>query len=57
VFSWEWWVPGALAITPRDAPQDAIGLLGSQGTLLAPVQVAVDQHPQVLFLKLGEQFI
>ncbi|KAF1415053.1 Prolyl endopeptidase, partial [Spheniscus mendiculus] len=29
--------------------QDAIGLLGHLGTLLAHVQPAVDQHPQVLF--------
>jgi len=29
--------------------QDAIGLLGHLGTLLAHVQLAVDQHPKVLF--------
>ncbi|KAK4825244.1 hypothetical protein QYF61_025643 [Mycteria americana] len=32
-----------------DTSQDAIGLLGHLGTLLAHVQLAVNQHPQVLF--------
>jgi len=32
-----------------DTSQDAIGLLCHLGTLLAHVQPAVDQHPQVLF--------
>ncbi|KAK4819006.1 hypothetical protein QYF61_022837 [Mycteria americana] len=32
-----------------DASQDAIGLLGHLGTLLAHIQPPVDQHPQVLF--------
>ncbi|KAK4813146.1 hypothetical protein QYF61_013111 [Mycteria americana] len=32
-----------------DTSQDAIGLLGHLHTLLAHIQVAVDQHPQVLF--------
>ncbi|KAK4820534.1 hypothetical protein QYF61_000205 [Mycteria americana] len=32
-----------------DTSQDAIGLLGHLGTLLAHIQLAVDQHPQVLF--------
>jgi len=32
-----------------DPSQDASGLLGHLGTLLAPVQPAVDQHPQGLF--------
>ncbi|KAK4830016.1 hypothetical protein QYF61_008279 [Mycteria americana] len=31
-----------------DASQDAIGLLGHLGTLLAHIQAAVNQHPQVL---------
>ncbi|KAK4806232.1 hypothetical protein QYF61_013376 [Mycteria americana] len=31
-----------------DTSQDAIGLLGHLGTLLAHIQVAVNQHPQVL---------
>ncbi|TRZ11806.1 hypothetical protein HGM15179_015300 [Zosterops borbonicus] len=31
-----------------DTSQEAIGLLGYLGTLLAHVQLAVDQHPQVL---------
>ncbi|KAK4829125.1 hypothetical protein QYF61_002204 [Mycteria americana] len=32
-----------------DTSQDAIGFLGHLGTLLAHIQAAVDQHPQVLF--------
>ncbi|KAK4819760.1 hypothetical protein QYF61_010895 [Mycteria americana] len=32
-----------------DTNQDAIGLLGHLGTLLAHIQPAVNQHPQVLF--------
>ncbi|KAK4832002.1 hypothetical protein QYF61_020440 [Mycteria americana] len=32
-----------------DTSQDAIGLLGHLGTLLAHIQEAVNQHPQVLF--------
>ncbi|KAK4821092.1 hypothetical protein QYF61_013420 [Mycteria americana] len=32
-----------------DTSQDAIGLFGHLGTLLAHIQVAVDQHSQVLF--------
>ncbi|KAK4827071.1 hypothetical protein QYF61_014145 [Mycteria americana] len=34
--------------TIPDTSQDAIGLLGHLGTLLAHIQVAVNQHPQVL---------
>ncbi|PKU46365.1 integral membrane protein dgcr2 idd [Limosa lapponica baueri] len=34
---------------PVPAGQDAVGLLGHLGTLLAHIQVAVDQHPQILF--------
>ncbi|KAK4822567.1 LOW QUALITY PROTEIN: hypothetical protein QYF61_016136 [Mycteria americana] len=32
-----------------DTSQDAIGFLGHLGTLLAHIQLAIDQHPQVLF--------
>ncbi|KAK4831163.1 hypothetical protein QYF61_015633 [Mycteria americana] len=32
-----------------DTSQDAIGLLGRLGTLLAHIQAAVNKHPQVLF--------
>ncbi|KAK4822933.1 hypothetical protein QYF61_023433 [Mycteria americana] len=32
-----------------DTSQDAVGFLGHLGTLLAHVQLAVNQHPQVLF--------
>ncbi|KAK4807208.1 hypothetical protein QYF61_024328 [Mycteria americana] len=35
--------------TISDTSQDAIGFLGHLGTLLAHIQLAVDQHPQVLF--------
>ncbi|KAK4832812.1 hypothetical protein QYF61_025680 [Mycteria americana] len=35
--------------TIPDTSQDAIGFLGHLGTLLAHIQPAVDQHPQVLF--------
>ncbi|KAK4811395.1 hypothetical protein QYF61_003394 [Mycteria americana] len=34
--------------TIPDTSQDAIGFLGHLGTLLAHIQAAVDQHPQVL---------
>ena len=34
--------------TVPDISQDAIGLLGHLGTLLAHVQPAVNQHPKVL---------
>ncbi|KAK4828042.1 hypothetical protein QYF61_023080, partial [Mycteria americana] len=32
-----------------DTSQDAIGFLGRLGTLLAHIQLPIDQHPQVLF--------
>ncbi|KAK4827773.1 hypothetical protein QYF61_021518 [Mycteria americana] len=35
--------------------QDAIGLLGHLGTLLAHIQAAVNQHPQVLFRRAAFQ--
>ncbi|KAK4822886.1 hypothetical protein QYF61_021105 [Mycteria americana] len=38
-----------------DTSQDAIGLLGHLGTLLAHIQVAVNQHPQVLFCQAAFQ--
>jgi len=34
--------------TVPDTSQDAVGLLGHLGTLLAHVQLVVDQHPKVL---------
>jgi len=37
------------AHTVPDTSQDAVGLLGHLGILLAHVQPAVNQHPQVLF--------
>jgi len=42
-------LPRPAGHTVPDTSQDAIGLLGHLGTLLAHVQLAVDQHPQVLF--------
>ncbi|KAK4825074.1 hypothetical protein QYF61_023078 [Mycteria americana] len=41
--------PSPAGHTIPDTSQDAIGLLGHLGTLLAHVQAAVDQHAQVLF--------
>ncbi|KAK4830127.1 LOW QUALITY PROTEIN: hypothetical protein QYF61_008554 [Mycteria americana] len=41
--------------TISDTSQDAIGLLGHLGTLLAHIQPAVNQHPQVLFLQAAFQ--
>ncbi|GAB0208342.1 mitochondrial enolase superfamily member 1 [Grus japonensis] len=35
--------------TVSDTSQEAIGLLGHLGTLLAHIQPAIDQYPQVLF--------
>ncbi|GAB0187966.1 hypothetical protein GRJ2_001261900 [Grus japonensis] len=41
--------PGPAGHTVSDTSQDALGLLGHLGTLLAHVQPAVNHHPQVLF--------
>ncbi|KAK4826673.1 LOW QUALITY PROTEIN: hypothetical protein QYF61_010682 [Mycteria americana] len=41
--------------TISDTSQDAIGLLGHLGTLLAHVHPAVNQHPQVLFCQAAFQ--
>ncbi|KAK4813748.1 LOW QUALITY PROTEIN: hypothetical protein QYF61_023684 [Mycteria americana] len=41
--------------TIPDTSQDAIGFLGRLGTLLAHIQPAVDQHPQVLFCQAAFQ--
>ncbi|KAK4817223.1 LOW QUALITY PROTEIN: hypothetical protein QYF61_004134 [Mycteria americana] len=38
-----------------DTSQDAIGFLGHLGTLLAHIQAAVDQHPQVLLCQAAFQ--
>ncbi|KAK4823194.1 hypothetical protein QYF61_027203 [Mycteria americana] len=38
-----------------DTSQDAIGFLGHLGTLLAHIQLAVNQHPQVLFCQAAFQ--
>ncbi|KAK4828526.1 hypothetical protein QYF61_026948 [Mycteria americana] len=41
--------------TIADTSQDAIGFLGHLGTLLAHIQPAVNQHPQVLFCQAAFQ--
>ncbi|NXE84114.1 CO6A6 protein, partial [Cochlearius cochlearius] len=41
--------PGPAGHTIPDTSQDAIGLLGHLGTLLAHIQPAVNQYPQVFF--------
>ncbi|KAK4813521.1 hypothetical protein QYF61_009247 [Mycteria americana] len=41
--------PSPAGRTIADTSQDAVGLLGHLGALLAHIQAAVDQHPQVLF--------
>ncbi|KAK4826723.1 LOW QUALITY PROTEIN: hypothetical protein QYF61_010976 [Mycteria americana] len=41
--------PSAAGHTSSDTSQDAIGLLGHLGTLPAHIQLAIDQHPRVLF--------
>ncbi|KAK4833077.1 hypothetical protein QYF61_027739 [Mycteria americana] len=41
--------PSPAGHTISDTSQDTIGLLGHLGTLLAHIQAAVNQHPQVLF--------
>ncbi|KAK4810445.1 hypothetical protein QYF61_004225 [Mycteria americana] len=41
--------PSPAGHTIPDTSQDGLGLLGHLGTLLAHVQLAVNQHPQVLF--------
>ncbi|KAK4829966.1 hypothetical protein QYF61_008097 [Mycteria americana] len=40
--------PSPAGHTVSDTSQDAVGLLGHLGTLLAHIQPAVNQHPQVL---------
>ncbi|KAK4818805.1 hypothetical protein QYF61_019734 [Mycteria americana] len=47
--------PSPAGHTIVDTSQDAIGLLGHLGTLLAHIQVAVNQHPQVLLCQAAFQ--
>ncbi|KAK4819936.1 hypothetical protein QYF61_015557 [Mycteria americana] len=47
--------PSPAGHTIFDTSQDAIGLLGHLGTLLAHIQPAVDQHPQVLLCQAAFQ--
>ncbi|KAK4831732.1 LOW QUALITY PROTEIN: hypothetical protein QYF61_018862 [Mycteria americana] len=49
VFEWDNHFPSPAGHTIPDKSQDAIGFLGYLGTLLAHIQAAVNQHPQVLF--------
>jgi len=42
-------LPTPAGHTISDTSQDAVGLLGHLGTLLAHLQAAVDQNPQALF--------
>ena len=45
-------LPHPAAHTPLDAPQDPIGFLGTQGTLLAHGQLVISQHSQALSTEL-----
>ncbi|KAK4821035.1 hypothetical protein QYF61_012215 [Mycteria americana] len=47
--------PSPAGHTIFDTSQDAIGLLGHLGTLLAHIQAAVNQHPQVLLCQAAFQ--
>ncbi|CAM9287055.1 unnamed protein product, partial [Bubo scandiacus] len=47
--------PSPAAHTISDTSQDAVGLLGHLGTLLAHIQLAVNQHPQVLYCQAAFQ--
>ncbi|KAK4816910.1 hypothetical protein QYF61_024920 [Mycteria americana] len=47
--------PSPTGHTISDTSQDAIGFLGHLGTLLAHIQSAVSQHPQVLFCQAAFQ--
>ncbi|KAK4817943.1 hypothetical protein QYF61_003373 [Mycteria americana] len=47
--------PSPAGHTIFDTSQDAIGFLGHLGTLLAHIQPAVNQHPQVLFCQAAFQ--
>ncbi|KAK4822635.1 hypothetical protein QYF61_018587 [Mycteria americana] len=47
--------PSPAGHTISDTSQDAIGFLGHLGTLLAHIQAAVDQHPQVLLCRAAFQ--
>mgnify|MGYP001859128896 FL=1 len=42
-------LPNTAGHTISDTSQDAVSLLGHLSTLLIHIQLAVDQHPQVLF--------
>ncbi|GAB0204449.1 hypothetical protein GRJ2_002910500 [Grus japonensis] len=48
-------IPTPAGHTIPDTSQDAGGLLGHLGTLLAHIQLAVSQHPQVLFCQAAFQ--
>jgi len=42
-------LPTPAGHTVPDTSQDAVGLLGHVGTLLAHVQLDIDHHPKILF--------
>ena len=48
-------LPAPAGHTISDTGQDAVGCLGHLGTLLAPIQPAVDQHPQVFLCRTAFQ--
>ncbi|GAB0184594.1 hypothetical protein GRJ2_000924700 [Grus japonensis] len=50
-------VPSPAGHTIPDTSQDAVGFLGHLGTLLAHVQPAVNQHPQVPFRQAAFQLL
>jgi len=41
--------PTSAGNTVPDTSQDAVGLLGHLGTLMAHIQLSVDQHPKIFF--------
>ncbi|PKU45126.1 hypothetical protein llap_4577 [Limosa lapponica baueri] len=49
------WFANSVRRALNKSGQDAVGLLGHLGTLLAYVQPAVNQHPQVLFCQAALQ--
>ena len=48
------WLAGYAAF---DTPQGAVCLLSCQGTLLTPVEPAVNQHPQIPFFRAAFQLL
>ena len=42
-------ITSLLLLAISNAGQDAVGPLGHLGTLLAHVQLSINQHPQIIF--------